>query len=152
MEEVQKWPIDFDQVKQGDVFNPDQLADIVGVPRKSRRYPGRIMAFQKALEDELWERGKPWTFLIQKDSILVLSDAEASVRNHQRFKGHVRGLARDNLRMSAVDRGKLPANDLRKHDRALITQAAVIAGIVGAGTQLRPIPNRRRNPGLENFG
>lgn len=127
-----RYPFDYDAISKGDRIEPEVIEEIVGVKRKTYRYGLKIGGLVQQVDRELRARGKCFTVCIRDHGISILTDAEASIYNTDRFKHCQSGLARSNVRMAEVDTSGFSEASRAKHDRQLKDQGAILSAIAAA--------------------
>lgn len=148
MDQSERYPVDYDAIEAGHVISRSRLAVILGERPGSHTFRYKLTALQRQVEQELWDRGKQLTVAQDHGDLLILDGVAASRHNRRRSRQYARRFARSHRRLMAVDVGKLSEEERREHDRALVVQGAMLAGLVaGRGEGLR-IAHRRNTPGL----
>jgi len=148
MNDVTRFPVDYDALAKGDVIPAKELSRIVGEPMRSYEYQYKITALTKEIETELWSRGKPWTVRIRNGDIVILTDAEASDYNAERVDKMRRGIYRSHRRMMAVDVAQLTTEERALHDRNAVRSGMVVAALLATRRAPQPIPVQRQHPML----
>jgi hypothetical protein len=143
-----KYPFDYDALKKGDRFGPEVIGPIVDCEPKTYEYSLKVMALVKQIEMELWARGKTYTICVLNHGVAILTDAEASAYNADRFKGHQSGLARANVKMAAVDTGTFTDAERARHDKSIRDQGAILAAIMAAKSRGRAVERGAEERGL----
>jgi hypothetical protein len=143
-----KYPFDYDALKKGDRFGPEVIGPIVDCEPKTYEYSLKVMALVKQIEMELWARGKCFTICTLNHGVAILTDAEASIYNADRFKGHQSGLARANVKMAAVDTGTFTEAERARHDKTIRDQGAILAAIMAAKSRNRAVERGGGERGL----
>lgn len=147
MGEASRYPIDFDALGKGDVLSAETIVGIVGVSAGSARYSGRQMRLCARIERELTDRGLDVTVACVKTEIHVLDDAAAAVHTKELFRKGLQTLRRAHGQNMKVDAGQLSAAERKDHERALVVQGAIVAGIREARRNIA-VAYQRKTPGL----
>lgn len=146
--ETKRFPLDFDALDKGSVVGPDVIREAYGIPPTSHLYSGKQVELAIRIERELKARGKRVTCRCDHFDILVLDDPGASRHNRRLFRKGVKRLHRAFRKLAEVDRGNLDEGQRKDHDRALVVNGAMLAGINEARREIQAIAYKRTTPGL----
>jgi hypothetical protein len=145
--ETTEHPIATNSLSKGDVIAAAYLERAIGAPRETDAYRLGLRRIIDYVTRRLRDRGEIVTIVERKHSLVILTDAEASEYNAQRFNIELRGAARAHARNLGVDRSKLPDAQLAKHDRALETNGRILhairrerALVIGEHKRVTPLP------------
>ena len=144
-----RYPIDFDTVEKGTRFTPQFLSDALGVSMEAKGFPLAILGFVERLRNELEDRNKPATVAVVKGMVCVLTDQEASVYNPAEFERGLKKAKRAHRRTLQIDVGQLDENNKLRHERNIVTQAAILAAVREA-KNTTVIAYKRSVPGIES--
>lgn len=145
---AERWPVDVDALKKGDVIPIERVAEIVRVTPDSPRFSLLMFALAKKIERLLWDRRKYWTVRCPREGILILRDDQASKFNNDMIERRKRGLFKSHKRLHHVDVNKLSDADLKKHDWYLLRSGMQVASLRAADMQIARIAYRRQHPRL----
>jgi hypothetical protein len=145
---AERWPIDYETIEKGDVIPVGRIEELIGAKQFTSAYDLGLLQLTTRIEDELHERGKPWTLRTEKGAIRVLTDAEASAYNHSRQVAARKAMRRRFALLVAVDPDLLDDDQRKDHERYVEVNGKYIQADNAVRAQLRLIPNVRNVPGL----
>lgn len=148
MSDVQKYPLDFDAIKKGDVISVVQQEDIFKVKEGHNEFVFQSLGLKQQIEKELALRGLPVTVRHDHGALLICTDPDASEYNDKMRARMLRRCGRAHRRNLAVDRSKLDAPALEQHDRKNGVYGAMLAAAMKVRRRMVLAPAERSTPGL----
>jgi hypothetical protein len=148
MSTVDKYPLDFDALKKGDVVSVAKQEDIFQVKAAHEKFWSQSLALKERIQKEMALRGLPVTVRHDHGALVICTDPDASEYNDRTRKMYLRRFARTHKRNLSVDRSKLEAADLEKHDRNNGIYGAVLAAALKVRRRMVLQPAERKTPGL----
>lgn len=140
-------PIATDSLSKGDVIVAVDLERALGVKRETDAYRLGLRRIVDYITRRFRDRGEIVTVVERRHCIVILTDAEASEYNAQRFTIELRGAARAHARNLGVDRSQLTSEQAAHHDRALQTNGRILhairrerAFVLGEHKRSAPLP------------
>lgn len=147
MNDVSRWPIDYDALRKGTTISRERLERITGKQAGTKDYQLKLLAIQSQIERELNQRGHAWTIKIQKDEIRVLTDAEASTYNHALQVQARCAMEKRYALNAAVDVSALGEDQRKQHDRTMEVDGKYLLALQHVRRSLRLAGHARRTPG-----
>jgi hypothetical protein len=148
MPEAERWPLDFDNIQQGDVFDGRQLSRILDAKPFTYEYSYRMAALQQRIQDELWDRGKEWTVICDRDCLIVLQDGEVPKYTRKRRRQAVRTLLKSHRHLLASNPANMTPEQRKLRDREIVTTSALVAALVQVRPSIQRMIYKRNVPGL----
>lgn len=148
MDSVQKYPLDFDVLKKGDVVSVAQQEDIFQIKEAHDHFAFRSLGLKQRIEKEMALRGLPVTVRHDHGALLVCTDTDASEYNDKMRARTLRSFGRAHRRNLAVDRSKLDGPALETHDRKNGIYGAVLAAALKVRRRMVLKAAERQTPGL----
>jgi hypothetical protein len=142
MEDAVRYPVDYDAVHKGDVIDIKRVEEILGKRYGTVAYQAKIVGFICEFQNQLWDRGKPFTVINRRGTVAILTDTEASVYNRRWFLGRKRGLLKNHRQLLHVDASQFDPDTAKGHDRAVVIQGRTLAAMLEART-IRPVAYQR---------
>lgn len=146
MDEVNRWPIDFESLNKGDSIPPEKLEEITGCNRGTTDYQFAVLALQQRIMDELEDRGKPATVAFKRNVLRVLTDSEALEHNAKSYSSHIKGLRRDFGRMMNIETANLSDREKVRYEREIEIEGKVLQSIDKTRKQFRISAHKRDTP------
>lgn len=126
LEDVRYFPIDFDAVKKGDSWTPEELERLTEYSRESPHYAFAVLALKSMIVRECRDRNKNFTVAVVKGCLRVLTDEEAAEYNHQMVRSGIRRSVRSFRRLTHVDVANLSISQKCEHDRRVIVYGRML--------------------------
>lgn len=145
--DAEKYPIDIDSLQKGDKFSPVELVKITGKQPGTDEYDFAVMNFKAWIEREMDLLDRPVTVRISRGWLCVLTDNEASQYNDKMVKLSVRMMRKRHRKNMQVDCRNLTNDEMKDHERRVLTSGSYIAAIHGVGKKVKAIANKRSTPG-----
>ena len=145
---VQKYPLDFDALKKGDVISVEQQEDIFKIKAANDAFAFKSLALRQRIEKELALRGLPVTVRHDHGALVICTDPDASAYNDRMRGKTLRAFGRAHRRNLAVDRSKLDSPGLETHDRKNGIYGAVLAAALKVRRRMVLKAAERQTPGL----
>lgn len=131
-----QYPLDFEALHKGQILEIEFLEKVFGTPyTRGDRWSFRLMSLQAQIHDKT-----DLSCCVDRDSIRILTDAEASQHNYQMVGRHVRGISRRTEKLLQVDRAQLDANGSVEHDRRLRVASAYAGAVLSARREIHGAP------------
>lgn len=126
---AEKYPLDFDELKKGDVITRVEIDSIIDAEKGTEKYAFELMSFISEINRELRLRGKDCVVCQVKGEIHILTDEEASRYTTRKFELSLAKAFKAHFQKLQIDRTKL--NDLQQkdHDRQVINQGRILTVI-----------------------
>jgi len=152
MQNTKRYPLNFENLKKGDVITEDQLVEILKEPKESVKFWSKKLALRMEIMDRLAEMGNPVTVKETKGDLVILTDLEASTYNNRMFTNTVRQLVRTHNRSCQVDDSDFGEDERKRHRRMIEINGRTIQGaLLGRRGKLQLPPYERTTPGLIKF-
>lgn len=148
------WPIDPSTLRKGDVIGEKELTAMVGLRPGHPAFDHGVLQVRNEIDRQLRDLGRTWTFEREGNTLLVLSDADATLYLERRARS-ARALLRRSLRqLNGVDQANLTRQQRIDHERrAMLVGAYVAAGDEAQRHAIGKISYHQRNtPGLLAIG
>jgi len=145
---VDKYPLDFDALKKGDVISVAMQEDIFKIKANNEAFAFRSLALRQRIEKELSDRGFPVTVRHDHGTLVICTDPDASEYNDRMRAKTLRAFGRAHRRNLAVDRGNLDQAQLEKHDRKNGIYGAVLSAALKVRRRMILKAAERTTPGL----
>lgn len=149
---AERWPIDYDSLRQGDVLNRERLARIIGVRPGSHAYDGRLAEFQRILQEQLWSRGKQWTVRKDGGALVILEEGDVPKYVRKRQRNALRAFFKMHGHLLATDPSKMTVEERKDRDRQIVVSSRLIGGLVAVQPKIQRSVHRRNTPGLPRPG
>lgn len=127
--EFVRWPLDFDALEKGHVIDSAKLSQITKCERGTAAYALCTLQVKQEIEKKLAQRDYPVTCKVEKDSIRILTDVEASEYNEIQGEHAVRKAYRALRRQMNVDARNLTEEQQKEHSRRLLHQGMTVSAI-----------------------
>lgn len=121
---LDKYPIDFDSVEKGDLLTQEMLEKITAEKFGTDKFTFKVLALQGRIIDETG-----YTVKNHGDSLVVLTDEEASSYNDKMFKRFKRGMFHRHKLMQNVDVSQLSDTMRQEHERKVLSQSRYISAL-----------------------
>jgi predicted small secreted protein len=138
---TEKYPFDFDALQKGDLIDAIHIEKVLRLSRGTPAYQLKLMGLKDEVERELMQRGRPVTVKIEKQSLRILTDAEATEYNEARFNHQLRGAKRSFHRQMNVDVSQLTEDQKASHERRVLWQGGIMTAIVNEKKRLMAEPH-----------
>lgn len=118
---AERWPVDFDALKRGDVIPSERVERVYGVSREDRAYSLAAMRLAKLVSTFFRrERGENVVVVCVRDDIRILTHAEQArhVRRQERIRR--RSYLRNIEAGAAVDTDALSDEERQAHEEWLL--------------------------------
>lgn len=122
------WPLDFDGLKKGDVISIEVIERIANCKCDTTDYALKAMALAEKIMCVKKEHLEPVTAKVEKGTIRILLDHEATVYNDKTVRAGLRKIGRGCERMSEVDTRQLTGEQHNKHLRRLEVNSRTFQG------------------------
>ena len=121
--------IDLEKIESGMVIERSTCEELIGIRRSddAYRYQFELLKLAKHLQRELWNAGKQLTVTTCDAEIQILSHADSSEYNSNRFELALKSARAANRRLMAVDVGKLSGEHRKDHESSMIRQSRIIS-------------------------
>lgn len=131
-----QYPLDFEALTKGQILEIEFLEKVFGTPYiKGDRWSFRLMGLQSQIHEKT-----NLSCCVDRDSIRILTDAEASAHNYCMVGRHVRGISRRTEKLLQVDRAQLDASGSVEHDRRLRVASAYASAVFSARREINGAP------------
>lgn len=130
MNEANRYPLDFENLKKGDVVPEKKIADILQLPIGSTGYQFGVIELCKTIEREKTRLNDPVTCVQRKNQIVLLTDEEASHYNDKYFYSGLKRLKSGLMRLLNVDTNKLSAETTKEHQRRIEINGKTYLGAI----------------------
>lgn len=128
--EAERFPVDYDALKKGDVIPAERVQRLTGLPKGHEKYSLRALQWGRKIEKEMEQRGCPVIIVYEKYALKVLTDSEAIVYNAKSFREGIAKSQRAHRRnRTRVDRCELTAAEKASHETEVRVSAAILRGI-----------------------
>lgn len=153
-EDVQPY-INFEAIHPGYIVKKETLQNIVQIaPDKDvesyKKYQLELLSIGQIITSQLDKLNRPYTVVIRKEEIMVLTHAEASKYNQNKFSNGLKKAKRANRKLVHVDVSQLSPAEKERHDAAIIKQSKLVSLIeMGSRPEVKPTGVRvgtRPNP------
>ena len=146
MDEVQKWPLDFEKLQKGDAIGREELERILSAVRGSDAFVFGGLQLRKAIMTAKELMGEPVVVrFFQKTGIMVLlDDEEAMDHTNQWVKNRLKSAMAYMRRHAQVDMNRLPPAKQQRFQLDVIRNSRIAQALLHARAK-RP----RLNPGKE---
>lgn len=129
---ISKYPIDFDAVRKGDEFPPEELEDIFGKKPGTDEFRFAVLGLQSLIQERTGFTVKG----MSSGGLRVLTDAEAAEHNQRIFAQNLRGMVARHALNCQVDVDNLSSDQKLKHDRNLLSQSRYVSALAHTTKQL----------------
>lgn len=147
--QAEKYPLDYDLLKKGDLIPPEHVETVVKMSRTSPQYGLKVLAFKQQIESELEARGRPMVLKCEKGGLKVLTDEEARPYTEQQFRQHQHGLRRAHMRTCVIDSSNLSSEDRQRLESQILAQGAKLAALRKVTRKLLASPHKSDIPKIE---
>jgi hypothetical protein len=126
-----RWPFNIDLVEKGSVvMTAEQIDDYAQAPRESRKRQFAALRLQKLLDQALRDAGKHgWTTCTRAESLVVLTDVDASLYNERAAQDAARSIMRASGRLLCVESDGFDAEQRAEHDRRVMRNSYLVGGL-----------------------
>ena len=147
---MQKYPIDFESLRKGDVITTNELEDILQLQAGTAAFDIGSLKLKSAIEREMAKRGKDFIVVFRQESIRVLTDAESVDYIDTINRLGVRKIVRAFDSLGKVNPTELNSDQLRQFNRSTIVVSAFYQSVKSAVKVIPPDPQRTKI-GLPQF-
>jgi hypothetical protein len=119
MSETEKFPLDFDSLKKGDVITADTITAYCGYKPDDTKFGFGALSLKSLIEKRLADRGYPVTTSMRGSDLHILHDSEALFYNINERDAGERKVVRSHRRMLSVDRSQLTDSERTICDRQI---------------------------------
>lgn len=137
MQETKRYPLDFSTLEKGQNIAQEQIEEIYKVKAGTTDFDLKKLELQNQIEVQLALRGILVTVRSIKNSLRILTDAEAAIYNTKRFNNELHLLNKIHARKSAVDTSNLNPTEQAIHKHDLQNQGRVIQAIQTVKRQIK---------------
>lgn len=124
------WQIDPNELVPGAEISREECERLLGCSyAEERRYGLELLKLAAYVDKAIKRSGRLLTITTRDGGIQVLTHAQASRYNAERFDAAQRLMRRCFRRLSAVDTGSLTESELRNYDRARNSQSRTLAAM-----------------------
>ncbi len=131
MQEIEKWPLDFESISKGDVIAEVQCRAVLK-PKDDKDFQLKLLALKEQIERKHADAGVVLTIKITRNSLHVLTDAEASEYNETRQQHALRHFVKSHRRLLGVEIVNLSPEQAGEHDRRVAHSATYMTAIKSA--------------------
>lgn len=150
---VERWPMDYDELRKGDIIPAERVERIVGIKQSAgQAYQLALLSLTSQIAQELGDRGRNWTLKTERGGIHILTDAEASTYNHREAKKARRAMLRRHQLNLSVDVGALNEDQRKQHDRIIEIDGKYVQAMFATRKELQLQAHRRSTPALNGQG
>ena len=131
-----QYPLDFDSLTKGQTLEIEYLEGVFSVKYDAgNRWAFLLMGLQSGIHEKT-----ELSCRIEKDTIRILTDAEASEHNFRLVGCHVRGIGRRTEKLLQVDRAQLDDAGSSEHDRRIRVASAYAGAVISARREIQGVP------------
>ena len=131
-----QYPLDFDSLAKGQMLEIEYLESVFGVKYDGGdRWSFLLMGLQSGIHEKT-----ELSCRIEKDTLRILTDAEASEHNYRLVGVHVRGISRRTEKLLQVDRAQLDEAGSNEHDRRIRVASTYMGAVVSARSEIQGAP------------
>lgn len=131
------WPLDVAKLAKGQVIGETECEEIVGIKSTHPRYPFELMGLREFIMSETGRTGAALSVAIRGNSLVINTDAQASMYHARLAKMGERAVHRNFYHLAkTVDTGKLTAQERADHDRRIAIWAMKSARLKSGSGQL----------------
>lgn len=128
MQKTEKWPLDFDAINKGDIITEAQCRAALN-PRDDKDFQLKLLTLKEEIERRHAELGTILTIKVTRNSLHILTDAEASEYNENRQQHALRHFVKSHRRLIGVEIGNLSSEQAGEHDRRIAHSANYMTAI-----------------------
>ena len=121
--------VNFDLLEKGSIIPVSVCEQVINCKRSDRMYSRKLLPLAGAIAGHFKKNDIIVTVITRNDSIVILTDEEASKYNQRRFKVQLKGAKRAHYRTRGVDHSGFSYEDMERHQRDLEQQATVLTAI-----------------------
>lgn len=145
----ERYPINIDELRKGQVITTDELTRIIGrrPEQDQHKWQWSLLALQGFIHDKT-----TLTVKIVPEGMRVLTDSEAAIYNHRRGAQALRAFMRRYERNGMVDETALSEEERKIHASNLLNQSRYASAILQTTRSIRIDPHDSGRPplGLSN--
>ncbi len=147
--DAQRYPLDYEALKKGDVISQEQLEHITGEQAGTQEFQLKVLGLREKIEGAKEDMGEPVVLASHENTLRVLTDLEASERLNGHRRRAVRLLRRTVRRFGAVDVTEFSGDELYTHNRRVeIAGKTLVGAMVGQREAAKALPHKRQTPRL----
>jgi hypothetical protein len=135
------WPLDFTKLQKGQTITTKELESITGIPSTHPNYNFALMTLRQDIMTQTERMGKPLSVRIHQLSLVINTDAEASLYHAKLGREAERCVFRNaHYLKNTVDVANLTNEERAEHDRRLLVAGVKTAALRGAKDHIHALP------------
>ena len=148
--EANRYPIDYESLRKGDVIPVEKLEELSGEKRGTQEFEFAVLKWKEIISTHMAAINNPVTIVGHNThSLRVLTDLEASEYHDKRALAHLKGMKRNLAGLIQVDTDEFDPSLNSAHLRRIeVVGKMVQGGIKGRREGMKAVPYERSTPGL----